>query len=224
MARETNPLQIIRFDGRDCFMEVLNTGFDIGKVYMNFISYDQNKKAGERYTAKIPIYMDIDKFLVLSADIMSGKIHKLAENEKAKGAKYPGKIFDDMGGTPAESLKQRGKEREDGMSESRVLKLFPGSKLPFLFQAELGKGEKNDKGLIVPRYGTSPEQLVRIPMQGDDLKRFALVVKTHIDAYITAKYSNEQSEKTLKEMKETSKKLEELITKLTKTDTGNSKK
>ncbi|WP_144537350.1 hypothetical protein [Bacillus thuringiensis] len=213
MARETNSLQIIRFDGRDCFMEVMNTGFEIGKVYMNFISYDQNKKAGERYTQKIPIYMDIDKFLVLSADIMSGKIHGLAEKEKAKGNKYPDKIFDDMGGTPAETLAQRGKAREDGGSESRVLKILPGAKLPFIFQAELGKGEKNEKGLIVPRYGGKPEQKVMIPMQGDDLKRFALVVKTHIDAYITAKYTNEGSEKIVKDLKETSAKLEGLLKK-----------
>lgn len=213
MARNNNSLQIFRLDGKNSFMEVMNTGFEIGKVHMNFITYDLTKKEGERYTNKISIYMDIDKFLVLSADIMSGKIHKLAENEKAKGNRYADKIFDDMGGTPAETLAQRNKAREDGGSESRVLKLIPGQKLPFIFQAELGKGEKNEKGLIVPRYGAKPEQKVMIPMQGDDLKRFALVVKMHLDAYITAKYTNESSEKIVKELKETSTKLEGLVKK-----------
>lgn len=38
--KQKNKNQIIRFDGRNVFIEVMNTAFEIGKVQINFVEYD----------------------------------------------------------------------------------------------------------------------------------------------------------------------------------------
>lgn len=187
MRKAKDIKQIIRLDGKNCFMEVMNSSFGIGKVQMNFIQYNIEKQQGERYEQQISIYMDIDEFLVFVNDVLSGKMQKLADIERAKGKQYCSAIYTDMGGISAKTLESRGKKREDEKSLSRQFKLIPGAKAPFMIQAECGAGEESDTGLIVPKYG-KPEQVVRIPLQVDDLKRLVLAVKTHIQAYLTSVY------------------------------------
>ena len=192
MAREKNPAQIIRLDGKDCFFEVMNTGFEIDKVLINFVQYDTSKEKNSRITAQIPIYIDISKFLVLAQDILSGKMAGLAKKAKddaeSRGSKYASHIYADMGGVSARVLESRGKSRPDGKSLSRQLKITPGAKMPWLLSAEMGVGEEDERGLIVPRYGTKPEQRVQVPLTDDDFKRFALTVKAHIEAYFASQY------------------------------------
>lgn len=188
MAKERNSKQIIRLDGRNCFVEAMNYAFGIGKVQMNFIEYDLTKSQGDRYKQDINIYIDTDKFLVLANDILSGKIAKLAEIEKAKGNQYCNPIYTDMGGVSAKNLEKRGQSRADGKSLSRQFKIIPGNKAPFMLVAECGVGEENETGLIVPKYGTKPDQKVQIPIQVDDLKRLALTVQAHYQAFLNAQY------------------------------------
>lgn len=88
MKKTKDEKQIIRLDGKNCFVEVMNFAFGIGKVQINFIEYDLSKNQGERVKQEVNIYIDIDKFLVLANDVLSGKIAKLAEVEKAKGNQY----------------------------------------------------------------------------------------------------------------------------------------
>ena len=38
--KRKNKNQIIRFDGKNVFMEVMNSAFEIGKVQINFVEYD----------------------------------------------------------------------------------------------------------------------------------------------------------------------------------------
>lgn len=186
MARKKSFNQIIRVDGRNTFVEFMDSAFEIGKVLVNFISYDTKTN---KQSAMIPFYIDMADFLLLEADVLSGRIAKLAEVEKAKTSKgFPNSIYMQQGGVSAHNLKQRGKERPDGMSLARQLKIIPGSKVPFMVQAEQGKGEENATGLIVSRYGSKPDDRVMVPMTNDDLKKSVLIVGAKIRAYLSAQY------------------------------------
>lgn len=180
--------QIIRLDGKDCFVEVMTGQFFKGKVILNFEQYDNNKPKGDRTVARITYFMPFDKFLQLEQDILSGKIAKLAEKEKAIN-KFPQPVYIDRTGTSAELLKINNQAREDGKSESRQLKIIPGLKAEFMMQAEKGAGEKGSTGIIKPIYGNKPEQKVSIPMSGDDLKKLFSLTKVHIIGYIASQYN-----------------------------------
>lgn len=93
-----------------------------------------------------------------------------------------------MGGVSAKNLESRGQARPDGKSLSRQFKIVPGNKVPFMLVGECGAGEESDTGLIVPKYGVKPEQVVRVPIQAEDLKRFALIVQANIEAYLVSNY------------------------------------
>lgn len=183
MVRAKNFEQIIRIDGKNCFVEFMDSAFGIEKVLINVISYGANNKQ----TANIPFYLDFSDFMVLEQDILSGKLAEMAKREKEK-SKYPKPVYLQQGGVSATNLESRGQKRADGMSLARQLKIIPGLKFPFMFQAEQGQGEENDKGLIVARYGSKPEKKVMVPMQGDDLKKVVLMVKAKINAYMSAQY------------------------------------
>lgn len=184
--KQKNPNQIIRLDGKNVFLEVMNSAFEIGKVNINFIEYDVNQEKNSRIKQSIPIYIDMDKMLVLINDILSGRISALAKAEKAKGNKWANAIYTDLGGVSAKNLEARGKARPDGMSLSRQFKITPGDKMPWILSGEMGAGKENDKGLIVPQG--KAENLVRVPLSDDDFKRLAIVVKAHIESFITSQY------------------------------------
>lgn len=180
--------QIIRIDGKSKFVEVLDTGFDIGKVALNFIEYDDSKKSGERITQQIMIYMDFAKFRVFAHDMLSGRFAKLAADKKLR--------YQDLTGTPAERLKAQNREREDGKAESRKLSLTPSAK-GFFFTAESGPGEEMETGLIKP--AGKAEKKVSIPMDADQSKQLVLMTLAAIDAYETAKATTKQMKSLLNE-------------------------
>ncbi len=220
--REKNPNQILRIDGKNVFFEVMRNAFNIDKVQINFIEYDPQNK--NQQTKKIPLFIGIDKFLVLSNDIISGRISALANKEKAETEKrkqeaekqgkdtkyiYANAIFTDMGGIPLERLKKQQekwkKENPDkpmfnfeipeGKCLSRQFKITPGASQPWIISGEQGIGDDNNEtGLIVPVASGSdrvykPKEIVRVPLVSDEeLKRFALFVTAHINAYLSAKY------------------------------------
>ena len=202
--KNASPNQIIRKDGRNCFVEALKSSFAIGKVNLKFVTYDTSRKPGEKCTNEVDIYIDFAKFNQLFYDMIEGKAlinevrneKKIADQQtQATGQKVWAKQTTiHQGGTSAASLQQKGKSRPDGKSEARVLKFFAGDKLPFMFRAEKGPGETTDKGLIVPKYGNKPEQVVQIGMTADDLKEFMLTIHQHVQAYIASVYAHEKME------------------------------
>lgn len=125
---------------------------------------------------------DIDDLEKITAEISS--VNGVNTNT---GVKAP-MLFHQMGGTSSEKLNEQKKPRTDGNSESRQLKLMIGTKKRFVLNAESGPGRKDDKGLIVPLYGNKPEHRIIIGMNNDELKGFALILKSHIQAFISAKY------------------------------------
>lgn len=195
--RTTNPNQIIRKDGNNCFVEVLSNSFEIDRVLMKFVTYDPTKAAGQKFTNEIDIYLTFEQFLRLKYDTLDSQAlikrimqykKEADEQTKATGKKvYSKQQIVYQGGTSARQLEARGKARADGMSLSRTLKVFAGDKLPFIFLAEQGPGEDDAKGLIVPKYGHNPEQRVMLGLSADDIKELFLITEARLNAYLTAK-------------------------------------
>ena len=75
------------------------------------------------------------------------------------------------------------------MSLSRTAQLVCGAKTDFLFVADSGPGEQNEKGLIVPRFGKKPENHVSVSMTWASLSQMLLLTKAHYEAWLSAWYS-----------------------------------
>lgn len=210
--------QIIKFNNKDSLMEVLANSFEIGKVQVHMHKYDETKAKGQRVTQAVDIFVDIPTMLVLCNDILTGNI-----SAKVKGLKDAGKTYDsawiDMGGIPAKKLAEREefnikkglkvenltysqKSRPDGKSLSRVLKIIPSTRtdMAFTFQAESGAGEENAQGLIVPKYGSKPENRLMMAVTPEQAKAFALMIKMHLDAFISQKYVRMEDENYYKDL------------------------
>ncbi|MBP1308670.1 hypothetical protein JOD82_001690 [Paenibacillus sp. 1182] len=202
-----SPEQIIRLDGKNVFLEVMNSAFEISKVLINFQEYDATKEKGNRVKQNISIYFDMDKFLVLGNDLLSGRLSALATKAKEEAFKlqtenkkkgvdrkvYAKEIYLDQGGTSSARLEQKGKSRPDGKSEARLMKITPGEKMPWMISAELGPGEESETGLIMPRFvNNRPEKQIRVPISNEDFKRLILIVTKHIEAFLASKYVNNE--------------------------------
>lgn len=183
--------QIVRFDGKNVFVEVLNSMIDKGKLVLNFVQYDTSQDTGGRQKENLNFFIDLDDFLVLAQDIKSGKLAKMRELEKqiAKKAdsKYCKHVYSLLGGVSATNLAKRSQERSDKMSLSRQFKLTPGSTQPWMLSCEHGPGEEDDKGLIVPKG--RPESIVRVALTDDSLKKLAIAVELQIQAYYSGMYA-----------------------------------
>ena len=186
MQEERNQSQIIRKDAKNCFVESLSDAFEKGKAHFAFATYDVNKPAGQRQTNNVHIYISIPELLELCRKLTCGELRYLWQERKKVGDNKP--IQEWLGGTSAEKLRQYGKSRPDGKSLSRVCKLVAAQKTDFLFIADSGPGEKDAKGLIVPRFGKKPENHVSVSMTWDSLAELLLITKTHYEAWLTAWY------------------------------------
>ena len=191
--------QILRVDGKGCFVEFMSGMFEplkpgkLGKVLMNFCTYNEQNNT---QTCLIPIYIDIPKFCALTDDIRFGRLKPLAAREKqavANGQKrYEDSIWQDMGGTSAKVLARQGKSRPDGMSESRVFDIVPARKEnTYLLKATRGAGEETAQGIIAPkidyRNKASYDQ-IQIAVSDDDLRAIAKTIDMYIEAYYTAQW------------------------------------
>ena len=186
MQQERNHQQIIRKDARNCFVESLSDSFDRGKAHLVFVAYDLNRPVGQRQTSCVHIYISIPELLELCRKLACGELRYIWQSKKKDGDNKP--IQEWLGGTSAEKLRQYGKPRADGKSLSRVAKLLAGQKSDFLFVADSGPGDKDAKGLIVPRFGKNPENHVSVSMTWDALSELLLITKTHYEAWLAAWY------------------------------------
>ena len=186
MSDERNQNQIIRKDTRNCFVESLSDAFDKGRAHFAFATYDLSKPAGHRQTNNIHIYISIPELLELCRKLSCGELRYIMQQKKQSGDPKP--IQEWLGGTSAEKLRQYGKARPDGKSLSRVCKLLAGQKTDFLLIADIGPGDKDAKGLIVPRFGNKPENHVAVSMTFDALSELLLMTKTHYESWLTGWY------------------------------------
>ncbi len=181
--KSQNTNQIIRKDAKGCFVESLNDAFEIGRAHFFFASYDVNKPEGQRFTNKVPIYLPIEEVIELCRLLNSGELKRRMKAEKEKEEKEP--LYQSLGGT---SAKRMSTPREDGKSLSRVFKITVGDKVDIRLIAESGPGEENKKGLIVPKFGSKPENLVIVGMTFETLSQLLLVTEMHYKAWLTGAY------------------------------------
>lgn len=192
MYEERNQYQITRKDARGCFVESLSDAFPIGKAHFAFATYDISRPVGQRQTNNIHIYIDLDEILELCRKLECGELRYLLQTKKKNNDKTP--LYQCLGGTSAEKLAKAGRTRKDGKSLSRTAQLLAGSKSDFLFIADSGPGETNEKGLIVPKFGNHPENHVAISMTFEAFSEFLLMTRIHYQAWLTVTYAS----KTLK--------------------------
>lgn len=191
-AKDRNQYQIIRKDARNCFVETKSDSFPIGKVHLEFTTYDASRPLGQRQTNHIHIYIDIAEFMYLWQFILFGDCHeRMAALKNGSDNEINKPLYQSLGGTSAKRLAASGRTRKDGMSQSRSVKLFAGKKADYLFCAESGPGQEDAKGLIVPKYGSNPEQKVSVSMTSRTLDEIMLVTKAHYDSWLTSQYMRE---------------------------------
>ena len=200
MREEYNANQIIRKDARGCFVESLNDSFAIGKIHLAFSSYDTSRPAGKRQTNNVHIYISADEFLELCRKLNCGELRYMLKSRKE--SKDPKPLFQQLGGTSADKLKKIGRERADGKSLSRTMQLLCGSRSDFLLVADSGPGEVNATGLIVPKFGKSPENHVAVSMSFEALSELLLLTQAHFNAWLGAWYARGMSERPAKKASE----------------------
>lgn len=187
MKNETqNEHQIIRKDGRDCFVESLNDKFDIGRIHLGFYKYDMNQTQGQRMTDTVHIYIESSDFFELANSIKCGLFRRRVLEQKKTGDKTD--LYQHLGGISAEKLAKIGKTRPDGKSQSRILQIKPGDKADVLLVASNGVGEQNANKLIIPKFGNNPENKVVISMSFEVLAQLIITTEAHYMAYLTAGY------------------------------------
>ena len=75
--------------------------------------------------------------------------------------------------------------------EGSYLSLFSddGSRSDFLLVADSGPGERDAKGLIVPRFGKKPENHVALSMTMESFCELLLLTRAHYQAWLSAGYA-----------------------------------
>jgi len=191
---ERNKTQIIRIDARNCFVESKSDSFGIGKAHLEFATYDTSKPVGQRQTNNVNIYLDIPEFLCLANEALNGMLHARARHQRTNNNETP--LYESLGGTSADKLVQRGNPRSDGKSLSRIFKIIIAKKEDsYLFVADSGPGETNATGLIVPKFGGTPENHVAVNMSWRAVNELMVMTKTHYEAWLAAKYTAEFTDK-----------------------------
>lgn len=133
-----------------------------------------------------PIYIAVDEFLELCRKLDCGELRYILQSKKKNGDNTP--LYQCLGGTSAEKLRAIGRARPDGKSLSRVAQLVPANKADFLFVADSGPGETNEKGLIVPKFGNKPENHVAVMMSFESLSEMFLITRMHYHCWLTSWY------------------------------------
>ena len=188
MNEERNQYQISRKDAKNSFVESLSDAFSIGKVHFNFASYDLNKPAGQRQTGMVSIYIDVDEFLEICRKLTCGELRYLVQSQKSAASPKTA-LYQSLGGTSADKLKQQNRSRSDGKSLSRTMQVLTGNKSDLILVADSGPGETTEKGLIVPKFGNKPENHITVSMSLDNFGELLLITKTHYEAWLSAWYA-----------------------------------
>ena len=124
--QEQNLNQIIRKDAKNCFVEVLNDKFNIGRLHLFFATYDVNKPVKQRQTNKINIYLPIEEVIELCRQLSSGEFRYMLNKRKENKDGTP--LYESLGGTSAKRLKSLGQERKDKKSLSRMVTVSAGNR------------------------------------------------------------------------------------------------
>lgn len=186
--KEENLYQIIRKDAKNCFVEVLNDSFAIGRAHLFFATYDLSKPKNQRYINTVDIYLPMSEVVELCRKLESGIFGAKVKEYKAN--KDSSSLYESLGGISAKKLKEKGKQRKDKKSLSRVMNIIAGQKADIMLIAESGAGEESDKGLIVPKFGDKPENKVVVSMPFASFSEMMLMTKMHFSAWLAGWYQH----------------------------------
>ena len=171
VAEIDEPNCFMRF-GKNSRIEAKNLSLPIGKIQFNFQTFNEAHKQ----TGRIPLYMDVEKALVLSNDILTGKLATLAKYKQEKGDQMP-KVFISPGGSSAAKAK-----REDGKCEYREFAISKGKK--WIVSASVGPGKETATGGFVA--DGKADLTIKVGLDDDSIKAFAILTKQEVLAYRTA--------------------------------------
>ncbi len=157
--------------GNGTRLELKNGAFSIGKLAIGLQQFDVNTNKQKEY---ICCYMDIEKALSLSHDILSGMIAK-----EALKCEWPNAVRVFQGGQPAEKA-----NRPDKKPLYRDFSITKG-KL-WVLKGQEGPGKVNSKGGFAPD-GKS-EKSVSVGISSDTLRTMAIMIQMEYQAYRTAQY------------------------------------
>lgn len=186
--KDENLYQIIRKDAKNCFVEVLNDSFSIGRVHLFFATYDVNRPKNERYTNTVDIYLSVPEVVELCRKLETGVFAAKVKEHKAN--KDSSSLYESLGGLSAKKLKEKGKARKDKKSLSRVMNIIAGQKSDLMLIAESGPGEETEKGLIAPKFGDKPENKVIVSMTFAAFSEMMLMTKLHYSAWLAGWYQH----------------------------------
>ena len=79
---DENNNQIIRKDAKNCFVDSLNDAFKIGKIHLNFATYDLSRPSGKRQTNNVARYIPVDEFMELNRKLICGQLNFILTQKK----------------------------------------------------------------------------------------------------------------------------------------------
>ena len=151
-----------REDSKGAFVELSDFSFDIGKILINFVKYDENTHKTE-FT--IPIYLDFKEYFALVEEVRSGRIYRRISEEKSKGNMYAN-VNQILSGDSAEKARTKKYPFEvpNGKAVSKSFSFSVSKKSGYLLKASLGLGREDEKGLIIPGV---QYKYIEVHSQGD---------------------------------------------------------
>lgn len=187
--KATAPIEheITAINNPSSFVKAKANSFGIERLQLSFVNYDSETK---KLSYSIDCFLKFDEALYLCNMILQqlARLNK-KERERCKqtGTKYCKAIFTStLGGIHEDKVRSKNL-RSDGKAISRHFTISPGLKQDYVITCLQGAGHSNEKGLIVP--DGNPEITIRVACSSSDLRKFALMVKSHIEGYISSQYA-----------------------------------
>ena len=204
MAKEYSrkDAQISRIDGKNCFVEAVNTCFNIHKVLLNFVKYDENTN---KTLSKMEQFLDFDDALGLCEYVLTGSFRRNVM-EAGRTGMFEGKPVNDytcfyhrFSGKEYSSAHNQKKYNELKSSFPRLtdlggrvivskqLKLQASKKYFLTLRIEYGNGEVQGTGAVAPKG--NPFDWINIAMDEPMALGFFSAIKVSIQAYYSQFYA-----------------------------------
>ena len=188
--KATAPVEheITSINNLSSFVKAKANSFGIERLQLSFVNYDSETK---KLSHSIDCFLKFDEALDLCNMILQQHLARLKktvrERCKQTGEKYCKAIFTSTLGGIHEEKVRRKNLRSDGKAISRHFTISPGLKQDYVITCLQGAGHSNEKGLIVP--DGNPDITIRVACSSSDLRKFALMIKSHIEGYISSQYA-----------------------------------
>lgn len=183
-----------REDSKGSFVELSDYSFDIGKILINFVKYDEKTHKQE---FNIPIYLDFKEFFGIFEAVKSGRIYKKIQSEIKRGNNFVN-VNQILSGDSIEKAKTKKYPFNvpNGKAVSKSFQFSASTKSDYLMKASYAIGREEENGLIVPEGKII--NYIQIPMNHQTLIGFLTYGYVRIQSYETMKMINFKDEFNLK--------------------------